>query len=1173
MTILGRAFVELWTVFSPVRRAVSAGPDLARFLERFGYRLDPAVWDAAVNDLDDLANAISAFANELGNVDDFNDPTESEIARLTAAAAVLFSEIRALVSVGGHIGGLGLSGALFDEVFDALLHDYLAIRAPLIVEVLVALEAVVYEDVPVSRPGGRQVDFVRVRLDWDRLGEFISDTGAWAEDVYGWGTDFQYAKALVRLARISDLIGPSSHFEDIPVPIRNAFLKSIPPPPNPAFGDRHDLLQLRFPIWGEEVAIPDIEGAGAIAGEVGVTLLPFGDLNTRNNMGLALSPYADGNVDVTHAITGDIDLLLDVAGSAVGGRFILMRPTGITVEGGGAVDVGFELAIQYAKEDGSEITVIGSPNGTRVATNGALIALGGNLDGDLFLAGGVKGLALHVDVSSDGFLAAVIPEPIVIEAGDVLMGWRPGRGVYFEGGTGISLTVPLNVNLELIELTEMGLRLDWANDVQVTFHVSGSATLGPLFASVEELGLVVTLVQAPGGNGVFGKYDLVFGIKPPSGYAVALDSSVISGGGYLSVKGYEYRGGLALEFQSFGISAFAILTTKLPDGRDGFSFVASIFGTFALSLPYGFFLTGLGGIIGVNRTTNTDALRAVLLEGRFDNLLFPKDPIANAATILEDMATVFPVSEGQYLFGPIVRLGWGQPVLIEVTLGVVLEVGQFTKLLILGGLASELPTKDASLVVLKLSFFGEIDIAAGKISFDATIQGSRILTWPVSGDAAIRTGWGPGIEHIASFGGLHPQYPRPANLPDLRRISVNFGTNNPKVTLSAYAAVTLNSLQFGARADLYAKGPKIWLVGRVAAEGWIYFDALIMFSPFGFDISLGGGLQLLVDGDVEAGLGFDLNLKGPNPFKINGKVWVTVFGIDVDFRISHKWGNAQSLPAATADPAVVLRRALEASTGFEPLPPTGVLAAVTFADDDDEVANAAINAAGGVRLAQRAVPLAIRIDKVGEAQIVGGGATMDLKAYSLTGTAVPLAAARLDFVRGQFWKISDAEKLRAPIFEQHKAGFDVSATGPVANTGDAITAAYEYEVILIPSEDDRLKYASTRKHATLSIAFINRWMYANQKQVAEPHFGYRPPAPVDAVKIRETAYVTSDALTAATRTVTGVESTYDVMHETIDHQHLTLTGSMHDAMQQSIERVMTGNMVVADYVAAGGIRG
>src|SRR5918995_1861592 len=102
--------------------------------------------------------------------------------------------------------------------------------------------------------------------------------------------------------------------------------------------------------------------------------------------------------------------------------------------------------------------------------------------------------------------------------------------------------------------------------------------------------------------------------------------------GNLSIRDNEYRGALALKFETFGFSAFAILNTKLPGGQPGFSFVASIFGDFVIPLGYGFFLTGLGGVIGLHRTINTDALREVLFAGRLDNLIFPADPIANAAT-------------------------------------------------------------------------------------------------------------------------------------------------------------------------------------------------------------------------------------------------------------------------------------------------------------------------------------------------------------------------------------------------------------------------------------------------------------------------------------------------------------------------------------------------------------
>ena len=208
-----------------------------------------------------------------------------------------------------------------------------------------------------------------------------------------------------------------------------------------------------------------------------------------------------------------------------------------------------------------------------------------------------------------------------------------------------------------------------------------------------------------------------------------------------SVGEDEYRGALALSLGDIGFSAFAILNTKLPGGQDGFSFVASIFGEFTLPLGYGFFLTGVGGIIGINRTIDTQAMRDVLYDGRFDNLLFPADPIANAATILADMAAIFPSCEGQHLFGPVARLAYGQPAVISGTLGVVLEVGATFRLLILGGLASVLPDENVALIDLRLSFFGEIDFAAGTVSFDATLQGSRVLVFPVAGDIAARTGW------------------------------------------------------------------------------------------------------------------------------------------------------------------------------------------------------------------------------------------------------------------------------------------------------------------------------------------------------------------------------------------------------------------------------------------------
>ncbi len=127
-------------------------------------------------------------------------------------------------------------------------------------------------------------------------------------------------------------------------------------------------------------------------------------------------------------------------------------------------------------------------------------------------------------------------------------------------------------------------------------------------------------------NGQFGRFDVVPGLQFPTGYAAALNAGPIQGGGGLFIYDHEYRGALALKFQSFGLAAFAILTTRLPGGEQGFSFLASLFGEFEIQLGYGFKLTGLGGVIGVHRGANVEALRETLAAGRLDSILFPASP-------------------------------------------------------------------------------------------------------------------------------------------------------------------------------------------------------------------------------------------------------------------------------------------------------------------------------------------------------------------------------------------------------------------------------------------------------------------------------------------------------------------------------------------------------------------
>ena len=44
----------------------------------------------------------------------------------------------------------------------------------------------------------------------------------------------------------------------------------------------------------------------------------------------------------------------------------------------------------------------------------------------------------------------------------------------------------------------------------------------------------------------------------------------------------------------------------------------------------GFALTGIGGLLALNRTVNADAVRDGLRDGVLDSVLFVKDPVHNA---------------------------------------------------------------------------------------------------------------------------------------------------------------------------------------------------------------------------------------------------------------------------------------------------------------------------------------------------------------------------------------------------------------------------------------------------------------------------------------------------------------------------------------------------------------
>ena len=158
----------------------------------------------------------------------------------------------------------------------------------------------------------------------------------------------------------------------------------------------------------------------------------------------------------------------------------------------------------------------------------------------------------------------------------------------------------------------------------------------------------MTLALRKIGDGDFELAEFV-SFAPPKGIGLVVGSSVVKGGGYLFIDNErgEYAGALELKFANWSLKAIGVVSTKRPDGSDGWSFLLFVFGQFKVHIAFGIFWTGVGGMIGLHHRSDVDALGAGMRTGALDDVLFPRNPVADAPRIVNRYRTLFPIAERQ----------------------------------------------------------------------------------------------------------------------------------------------------------------------------------------------------------------------------------------------------------------------------------------------------------------------------------------------------------------------------------------------------------------------------------------------------------------------------------------------------------------------------------------------
>lgn len=703
------------------------------------------------------------------------------------------------------------------------------------------------------------------------------------------------------------------------------------------------------------------------------------------------------------------------------------------------------------------------------------------------------------------------------------------------GGGGVPIQISIGKSLGPVRLHHVVLNLARESTgegprtlIATAFSFSGH--IGPVEVRVDRIGMEFALAfpdDRAQANLHFA--DLGVGFLAPAGVGLAVDAKQVKGGGFLfrDAAKHHYAGVMELTLSGIiALKAIGIIATRLPDGSKGYSLLILATAentndrTAILELPMGWRLTGIGGLIAIHRTVDEEALRAGLANRTLESVLFPKDPVRNAPTIVAALDRVFPIRRGSHLLGLIVRLVWGVPVIITLDLGLVLELGTRSRFVVLGRVRSILPRMDEDLLRLNLDAVGIFDFDQGTAAIDAVLVDSRLLRrFPITGSGALRARWSSPRSFALAVGGLHRAFTPPADFPKLERVTLSLTTGeNPRLTCQGYFAVTSNTVQFGAHAQLYAAAYGF------SVEGEAGYDVLIRLLPFHFLAEFYAGMQLRKGSRNLFKVRVEGALEGPVPLALRAKCTFEILWWDVTIRVNATLAEGERPPPPPAVSAFdQLRSALVDARSWSAELPAGQTRIVKLRETSavDEVR---AHPLGTLVVRQSVVPLNLArdIDKFGDSP-VAGARRFAVTGVSVAGAAQPAIPLEEDFAPAQFFEMSDEARLASPSFEPMQAGLRIGSGDFAFAFGERLESPLEYETRIV----DRSAAAAPASAGIYRLSEVGLTLQARDGAAGRSALRReRPAAPVFFAKVESPRWsrVAEDLAPLEARALTFVEA-------------------------------------------------
>ena len=1027
---------ELGRALLPLEQAVSSPAGFQGLMREIGWNVESL--PAPIQDLLAPAGQLAAAIGAL----DVEDPAPAVVAAAVEGLVGLVEQIRAVAQAPDAAFDARLLADDFKnrfapELLEYLLVSYLRDNHGALAFGLGALGVITSRYQPKA---GNRPSYVRHSFRPRAIGEVLDDPSVVLRNAYGWGSDDPDLDLL--LGQLDDL------FMHLGVHVERQRLapgvaESIEGAAGPALARRSALDLVFF-----ERARP-----------TGVLSAGLKLMETRgegsHKPGLALLPYFNGVLGLAMNLDDGLRVTLDSDFDAQGGIGIVLRPDepiGVVVGfAGGGAPTGAQgsLGVRVETDPGERepSVLLGKAGESRVELVSASMAAGlrvsagapPDLYGELELSGGKLVIAAG---EGDSFLQKILPADGIAAGFDLTVGLSTGRGFYFGGDAGLSITRAVSVALGPVEVTAVHVDArpkDGGLPIRIT--ADASARLGPFQVVASHIGLRLDL-GFPDEGGNLGVVDLDAGFQPPSGLGVVVSAGPIAGGGYLDHDPAlgRYAGTLQLTAFEWALRAFGLLDTRLPGGVPAYSFVAFIAADIPpIPLPFGFRLVEIGGLIAIHRTANLEALRGLLREGRLDDLLFSENPVVDGPRIAADLATAFPPAADHFLIGPMGTVVWGPGGQLEAKIAVILELPAPLRLLLIGTIDLMLPHREAALIEIHLDVVGEIDLGRVRIALDGRLRDSKVVGLSIEGEMAFRFAWGDDPVLALSIGGFHPDFRPPPGFPKLQPITIPLGMDdNPRITLTGYLAHTANTIQVGATADLYASAGWFNITGNVS------FNALFQFMPFAFKTDFSARVMLRKGSTDLAGVSLDAAISGPSPWHVAGEACLVLKWLpDPCVGVDETFGTPRLSDLLRLDPWNVLRAAIETVDNYT----AAVMSAAVWGGATFAKGVTAFDPGAGVTFRQGAVPLHRQLTRFGEAEPLGGPTTFAVQTVQVGGNGAGWTPATDRFAPAQFEQMSDADKLSRPSFEKMDAGVTVASGDLRMSTALGRELVYETRLI------------------------------------------------------------------------------------------------------------------------------